>query len=255
MHQFAIGLIWGVYQNGTLIQSFRYMEDGSFNTPEEEEYFLPENSLSENGNITESKKQTAPENFVSENGDTTEKEENTVEENKKIGLVHPVELTKEDLEAWRQQMEDYEIKQPFMQLERPVFLVDEGELTQRKFSRFSGRSINDMSLNSRLSGFGWYHGPVLDAGGFDTYYREDKEIGLGAELHFSGTFIGCNNEDVNIHSVRFYKIGDFEPGYCVYDENSKNKPCLLKDIPERYFSEIVMQVERATASVELQGKI
>ncbi len=231
MHQFAIGLIWGIYKDGTLVQSFRYMEDGSFNTPEEEEYFLPESDH------------------------IAEKEEQTEAEDKKIGLVHPVELTKEDLEAWRQQLEDYEIKQPFMQLERPVFLVDEGELTQRKFSRFSGRKINAMSLSGRFSEFGWYHGPVLDAGCFNTYYREDKEIGLSAELHFSGNSVGFYDEEVQIHSVRFYKIGDFEPGYCVYDENSKNKPYLLKDVPARYFSEIIMQTERATATVEMQSKV
>ena len=38
MHQFAISLIWGVYENGGLNETFRYMEDGSFNTVDEEEY-------------------------------------------------------------------------------------------------------------------------------------------------------------------------------------------------------------------------
>ena len=41
MHQFAIGLIWGVYEDHKLVQSFRYMEDGSFNTEDEEEFILP----------------------------------------------------------------------------------------------------------------------------------------------------------------------------------------------------------------------
>ena len=39
MHSFAIGLIWGTYDaEGKLLASFRYMEDGSFNTMEEEEF-------------------------------------------------------------------------------------------------------------------------------------------------------------------------------------------------------------------------
>ena len=38
MHQFAIGLLWGVYQDRKLVQTFRYMEDGTFNTEDEEEY-------------------------------------------------------------------------------------------------------------------------------------------------------------------------------------------------------------------------
>ena len=38
MHQFAISLIWGYYEDGKLVKTFRYMEDGTFNTVDEEEY-------------------------------------------------------------------------------------------------------------------------------------------------------------------------------------------------------------------------
>ncbi len=67
MHQFAISLIWGIYEKGALTDTFRYMEDGSFNTADEEEYELPQE-----GNI---------------------------------GLVHPVELSEEELLAWKLRQE------------------------------------------------------------------------------------------------------------------------------------------------------
>ncbi len=59
-------------------ETFRYMEDGSFNTVDEEEYTLPDGGS--------------------------------------IGLVHPIELTDQDLAAWKQQLEDYEITQSIDQL-------------------------------------------------------------------------------------------------------------------------------------------
>ena len=41
MNIFALKLIWGVYDDDNkLIESFRYMEDGTFNTADEEEYKL-----------------------------------------------------------------------------------------------------------------------------------------------------------------------------------------------------------------------
>lgn len=83
MHQFAISLIWGVYEDGRLKETFRYMEDGSFNTVDEEEYALPDGAS--------------------------------------IGLVHPVELEADTLSAWKQQLEDYEITQSINQLTRPVY--------------------------------------------------------------------------------------------------------------------------------------
>ena len=93
-------------------------------------------------------------------------------------------------------------------------------------------------------GFGWYRGSVQDAGCFDTYYREDKEAGLGVELHFSGSYVGGGNEDVTLYGVRFYKADTVARGSYVYDEADKQKAYFLRDIPARYFSEIVWQLTK-----------
>ncbi len=210
MHQFATGLIWGVYENGGLVQCFRYMEDGSFNTVDEDEYELPENAC--------------------------------------IGLVHPIELSDEEKEAWKQQLEDYEITQPVEQLCRAVYYVEEEERDRKSLERFGGCILKDLSLNGKLTALGWYRGSVQDAGGFYTYYREDAELGMGVELNFSGSFIGMMDEDVTIYDVRFYKAGTVERGSYVYDEADKERSYFLKDVPPRYFSEIVYQLALATAS-------
>ena len=210
MHQFAIGLIWGIYEDRKLTRSFRYMEDGSFNTQDEEEYELPAEG--------------------------------------KIGLVHPVELDVEGKKAWQEQLEDYEITQPVEQIKRPVYCITKEEENSQSLERFSGCIINDLSLGGKLLGAGWYRGSVTDGGGFDTYYREDAETGLGVELHFSGSFVGGGNEEVTVYDARFYKAGDVKRGSYVYDEADKEKAWFLKDIPPRYFSEVVMQLAKATAS-------
>jgi len=212
MHQFAMGLIWGVYEDEKLIQSFRYMEDGSFNTQDEEEYTLPKDA--------------------------------------RISLVHPMELSDEDKAAWKEQLADYEITQPIEQLDRTVYYMTEEEADKQGLERFGGCVINDLSLNGKLTGLGWYRGSVQDAGGFDTYYREDAEAGIGVELHFSGTYVGGLGEDVTIYDVRFYEAGTIARGSYVYDEADEEKAYFLKDVPSRYFSEIVLQLAKATASSE-----
>lgn len=127
MHQFAIGLIWGYYQEDKLLNTFRYMEDGSFNTEEEEEFLLPENG--------------------------------------KIGLVHPIELSAETIEKWKEQLSDYEVEQPVEQLTRKVFPLTEEEKEKKSLERFGGMILNPMSLSGKLLGMGWYRGSVQDAGG------------------------------------------------------------------------------------------
>ena len=213
MHQFAIGLIWGIYEEHKLVQSFRYMEDGSFNTEDEEEYILPEQG--------------------------------------QIGLVHPIELTKESLETWKQQLKDYEITQPIKQLGRTVYYLTQEEQEGKSLERFGGMILNDLSLGGKLTTLGWYRGSVQDGGSFDTYYREDVSLGLGAELHFSGSYVGSGlmgGEEITVYDVRFYKAGTIERGSYCYDEAKGDKQLPLKDIPLRYFSEIVWQLTKATAS-------
>ncbi|MDE7224602.1 MAG: DUF4132 domain-containing protein, partial [Acetatifactor sp.] len=213
MHRFATGLVWGIYRENKLEQSFRYMEDGSFNTEDEEEYVLPEQGL--------------------------------------ISLIHPLELSDNSLETWRRQLKDYEITQPIEQLGRTVYRLTTGEQESNSLERFCGMTINDLSLGSRLTAQGWQCGPVYGKGRFNVYYQEEPLLGLGAELHFSGSIVGSGSmggQAVTVQDVRFYQLGTVKRGADCYDEVTKERQLSLKNIPQRYFSEIVWQITKAMAN-------
>lgn len=212
MHQFAIGLIWGLYEEKTLKDTFRYMEDGSFNTVDEEEYELPQTGT--------------------------------------IGLVHPIELEEADLTAWKEQLSDYEVVQPVEQMDRPVYRPSDEEKDQAELTRFGGKLINGLSLSGKLQNLGWYRGSVQDAGGYYTFYREDGET--GAELEFSGCFVGDENEEVTVYGVQFYKAGTVQRGSYVYDTVKEEHRYSPGEVSPRYFSEIVLQLTKATASSQEQ---
>ncbi len=206
MHQFATGLVWGVYENGALQTTFRYMEDGSFNTVEEEEYELPEKGM--------------------------------------IGLVHPVELSHELLAAWKEQLSDYEIVQPVEQLDRPVYTVTEEEKNATELSRFGGLVLNGLSLSGKLLQMGWYRGEILDGGGYFNFGRMDGSTAV--KLEFSGCSVGYENEDVTVYGVSFHKPGEAKRvGHTWETERYR-----LGEIDPAYFSEIVLQITKATASAK-----
>ena len=219
MHSFAIGLIWAAYEEDKLVQTFRYMEDGSFNTSEEDEYTLPQNVV--------------------------------------IGLVHPIDLSEEELSAWKEQLSDYEIIQPIEQLERKVYVINEEEKGTLDLNRFKGRTLNGMALLGKLEKLGWYKGSVKDGGWYDDFYREDvvkrikredgtiQFIGNAAELHFSGMGVGYyeHEEEVTVENIRFYTPGTVKRGSYEYDEADDKKAIKLDGIHPRYFSEIVNQLE------------
>lgn len=210
MHQFAMSLIWGIYEDGALTDTFRYMEDGSFNTVDEEEYTLPDHA--------------------------------------KIGLVHPVELEEDHLQAWKQQLEDYEIKQSIDQLDRPVHRLDPENAEAKALEDFGGKQLNSLSLSGKLLGLGWYRGSVQDGGFFNTFYREDRELGIGAELRFSGAAVGYDDgELVTVYDAVFY-TGTIRRGSYVYDTIPDGQIVPLGQVPTRYYSEIVLHLSKATAS-------
>lgn len=212
MHQFAIGLIWGVYADGALTSTFRYMEDGSFNTMDEDEYELQEDAM--------------------------------------IGLVHPIELDEESLKTWKEQLSDYEVTQPIEQLERPIYRITEEEKKQKELTRFGGKLLNGLSLSGKLQSQGWYRGSVQDAGGFYDFYREDGNVGV--DLEFSGSFVGDENDEVTVYGAKFYKARTVERGSYVYDMVKEENQYALSEVSPRYFSEIVLQLTKATASSQEQ---
>ena len=212
MHQFAIGLIWGTYENGELKDTFRYMEDGSFNTKDEEEFDLPSDT--------------------------------------QIGLVHPIELSEEDLSVWKEQLSDYEIVQPIEQLERAVYRITEEETGTAELTRFGGKLLNGLSLSGKLQGMGWYRGSVQDAGVYYTFYREDGDMGV--ELEFSGSYVGDENDEVTVYGAAFYRARTVKRGSYVYDTIKKENQYKLDQVSPRYFSEIVLQLTKATASSQEQ---
>lgn len=167
MHPFATGLIWGRYEGGVLKETFRYMEDGSFTTAEEEEYAFPEEGT--------------------------------------IGLIHPVELSEAELSAWKEQLADYETEQPVDQLPRPVYAVEDEEAAETELVRFQGITLNGLSLSGKLLAQGWSRGPAGDHGEYRTFFREDGETVV--TLSFSGCGVTCENMDVTVYGAVFCRIG------------------------------------------------
>ena len=209
MHCFAIGLIWGIYENGCLKTSFRYLDDGSFTNSDDDEIELSEVM--------------------------------------QIGLVHPLELTEHEKEAWLEQLDDYEIIQPFDQLKRKVYKVAEIDKNKTACEIFKNTEITNTTLVNRMTKAGWYKGQAQDAGFFYEFIRNDisgKEkdpdgklvnIGMTAELKFSGTYIGYYEiEDVTVEEL-YFRLPD-----AAYNDNMK-----LGDVNPRYYSEVVLQLKKA----------
>lgn len=212
MHCFAVGLIWGIYENGSLKDTFRYMDDGSFTTADGDDFTLPNDA--------------------------------------QIGLVHPLELTEEQIAVWKEQLSDYELTQPFDQLGRMVFRPEDKELPCNSLTRFEDTTVNSVAMINKMTKNGWYKGDAEDAGYFYYFYREDVKSrtlnadgsttyeGWGSLLVHSGAstiIYDFDGEEVTLKEVVFFKTGRI-PNYCG-DHDGWVK---ISDVDPRYFSETML---------------
>ena len=149
MKQFATSLIWGEYTEGKLLEMFRYAEGDTLYS------------------IIGRKSCT----FVW-NG---------------YRFHSSVRIVRREKALWKEQLEHSKIVQPFLQIERPVFVVEEND--KITVERFGGILLNGRSLFGKMTKLGWIRGSVQD-GVYYTFYKEDTSTGLGAQLSFSGAPIG-----------------------------------------------------------------
>ncbi|MEK3776143.1 DUF4132 domain-containing protein [Paenibacillus sp. FSL K6-4396] len=203
MQKFAVGLIWGTYEDGALISTFRYMEDGTFNSVDEDEVDLPSGA--------------------------------------QVGLIHPLELDQVTLEGWTTQLEDYEIKQPFEQLNREIHQPEDEDKTKNEYDHLPESDFSPTAFPKALEKYGWIKGPAQDGGWYHEFYKEYGD--LVAELQFSGTSITYYEglDDITLESLHFFKPNNKQ--YYYYGDN---KPIALGNVPGRVFSETIYDILRAT---------
>lgn len=199
MHRFATGLIWGVYDGEKLTDTFRYMEDGTFNTVDEEEYTLPEQAC--------------------------------------ITLVHPIELAEDVLSGWKEQLDDYEIVQPIPQLTAPIIVLEEKDTNGNKITRYNGSIVKSGKISGMAKKHNMVRGEVWDAGSYTCFHLVDKYLNMAAQLNFEYMYMGQEyNDDVTLGDVVLYRMGEDQT---TDDEPKSNVILSPESVPARFLSSVL----------------
>ncbi len=206
MLRFATGLVFGVYSNGILTETFRYSEDGSFNTSVDQETKL-------------------------QDGD-------------EIGIIHPLDIEQSLLDTWRKQFSDYEITQPLEQLNREVFSPTQEELSGKEAFAVAGRVLFPTTLTNKLLTSNWLKGEVISHAFFKSFVKLNENLGIGAHFLFSGCEIGSFfTESSTLKQIMFYDKKYHTPSDYDYKPEIYLD---IKDVDKKFFSEIVREVLNAS---------
>ena len=208
LRPFGVRLVWGTYgSDGKLQKTFRALEDGTLTDEEDEQFELPKK-----GKVL-------------------------------VGIVHPLELSPEERQAWATHLADYEIQSPFLQLERPVVFPSEKDKQTTMSSDYQGTSINAMTFKGRAERLGWQRGSVCDGGGITCYCKSFPDAGADAILGVEDMYIGIDMySDIALGQFCFVRAGSVQWGSYMYDEPSQDTdPRLLPfgEVPPIVYSEIL----------------
>lgn len=126
-----------------------------------------------------------------------------------IGLVHPLQVAQADLDDWGALLGDYEITQPFAQLDRDTHALTGEEKTRTRIGRFEGIKVENTRLRG-MPAYGWALGQPED-GGVIGWVEREITLGSGetatAYLSFShGIYAGAMAYEEKLQELQMLSI-------------------------------------------------
>ncbi|HEX9386053.1 MAG TPA: DUF4132 domain-containing protein [Anaerolineales bacterium] len=179
-----------------------------------------------------------------------------------VELWHPIHAEPDVTLEWRRWLMEHEIRQPFKQAYREIYLLTDAEQNTRTYSnRYAAHILRQHQFNSLCAAKGWKNSLRLMVD--DTYPPATKVMpqwGLRAEYWIEGIgdHYGTDTNETGTYlylttdQVRFYRIDDVENrahagggGYSArrWLGIGNAEPLPLEEIPALVFSEIMRDVD------------
>ncbi|QIN80657.1 DUF4132 domain-containing protein [Rubrobacter marinus] len=180
----------------------------------------------------------------------------------RVELWHPIGETPDEVMAWRDWLAELEIRQPFKQAHREVYLLTDAERNTRVYSnRFAAHVLKQHQFNALCSARGWKNSLRLMVD--DEYPPATRHLpahGLRAELWVEGLGedYGTDTTEAGTYlyvatdQVRFYgsdarenyaHAGGGGYGPVVYGAAAAAEPLALEEVPPLVFSEAMRDAD------------
>jgi Domain of unknown function (DUF4132) len=179
-----------------------------------------------------------------------------------VRLWHPMQEDPGEVLAWRDWLAELELRQPFKQAHREVYLLTDAERTTRTYSnRFAAHVIKQHQFNALCAARGWKNKLRLMVD--DEYPPATRELpawelraefwvegigdNYGADTTEAGTYLYLATDQ-----VRFYNIGARENyahagggGYSagLRGQGTPTGPLTLEEVPPLVLSEVMRDVD------------
>jgi hypothetical protein len=208
MFIYATKLLWGSYGNNELEQCFYCQEDTTLVDEEDNEI--------------------------------------SIEEDTQIGIVHPLQLSADDLKKWQRKFFDLSIEPVFSQLDRSIYHLGPEDKQVTIVRTFDGSKTEKGSIRSTLERAGWRKGPTGDSGSINTFFKDDDDNQIMAVLEVEGVFVAGFDSDMDPELGRLYfRDRPKEKNRWLTQPKDDKDPVLipLGNLPAVFYSEVMSAIK------------
>jgi hypothetical protein len=184
-----------------------------------------------------------------------------LEDKTTVALWHPLHHSTDAVLAWRAWLEKHEVRQPFKQAHREIYVLTDAERNTRAYSnRYAAHILKQHQFNALCAARGWKNklrlmvddefppaSVELPAWNLRAeFWIEGAGDDYGTDTNETGTFLYLTTDQ-----VRFYALGTTQRtahasggGYHQhYRDAAEDEPLALDTIPPLVFSEVMRDVD------------
>ena len=178
-----------------------------------------------------------------------------------VKLWHPLDGTTDDVVSWRNWLVEHQVKQPFKQAHREVYLLTDAERNTNTYSnRFAAHILKQHQFNALCTARGWKNQlrlmvddscmpaqiilPIWNLRA--EYWVEGAGTEYGTDTNETGTYWYLATDQVRFYSIHAAQNSAHASGggYTTYGaDRVENHPLELNAIPPLVFSEVMRDVD------------
>lgn len=163
-----------------------------------------------------------------------------LEDDASIGLVHPLHFDDPTRSAWSEHLADYEIIQPFPQLGRRVFRVDDAERSETATARYAKTHFKSGMLRDLLVRGGWQRDTAFLRREYERTFATDRVVAIATMD--PGVTAGDATYDVADQTISTIEFRQKK------GRGKSTTPMPLSDVPPIAFSEAVLDLAEVLAA-------
>ncbi len=158
----------------------------------------------------------------------------------RIGLVHPLHLSPEERNLWALNLSDYEIIQPFPQLGRTIFSVEQAEAEDIAARRFGSSRFKSGILRDMLVRMGWERDTAFLRQHYERTFGDQKVVAIATmDPGVQAGAATYDEADQTIPTIEFRaKKG----------RGKSTQPMALAEVPPIAFSEALLDFSEVLAA-------